>query len=601
MVDVTSGFRLLSFMDAYSGYNQIKMHIADQECSSFTTDKGVYCYLVMPFGLKNADATYQRMVNRMFKGLLGRNIEVYVDDMLVKSKACVSHADDLAECFEVVRRQRGIEANPKKIQALLNMPSPKKHKDVQSLTRKVPALSRFISRSTNKCILFFNILKKCQKFEWTEECEKALRKLKEHTAKSLILSKPVHGEDLLLYLAISENGVTAALVREEDKVQHPVYYVSKRVIGAEIRYPLIEKLVFCLLMASKKLRPYFQAHPIKVLTNHPLRQVLQKPKASRRLLKWAMELSQFDIHYVPCISIKGMALADFITECNEAKATSSVPLPRTAAWKVFVDGASNENGFGAGIAMISPDGLRLQYKVERILRDKNTHADCLAKLASGSEIGRLGVVPVEHLAELSIRIKDTGAAIEQESCCMDPIIRYITKGELPQERALSRRLKYQEHRYVMMDSILYRRGLSMPYLSLPHKIVSGNGKQFECEEFTNFYNQHRVIKSFSAVARPQTNGQAEVVNKILKVTLKKKMLACKNNSPEELPKVLWAYRTTPRTTTGHSAFSMAYHCEAMVPVESLFPSHRRMTYDRVTNKTLLQEALDQIDKLRDES
>ena len=137
--------------------------------------------------------------------------------------------------------------------------------------------------------------------------------------------------------------------------------------------------------------------------------------------------------------------------------------------------------------------------------------------------------------------------------------------------------------------------------SLPHKIVSDNGKQFDCEEFTDFCNRHGVVKSFSAVARPQTNGQAEAVSKILKVTLKKKLLACKNNWPEELPRVLWAYRTTPRTTTGHSPFSMAYGCEAMVPVETLFPSHRRTTYDPATNQALLQEALDQVEELRDES
>ncbi|XP_030478051.1 uncharacterized protein LOC115695098 [Cannabis sativa] len=338
-------------------------------------------------------------------------------------------------------------------------------------------------------------------------------------AKPLILSEPVHGEDLLLYLAVSENAVSAALVREEEKVQHPVYYINKRMIGAEIRYPLIEKLVFFLLMASRKLRPYFQAHPIKVLTNHLLRQVLQKPEASGRLLKWAMELSQFNIHYIPRTSIKGQALADFIIECNKAEASANVPIPQTPAWKVFVDGASNKNGSKAGITMISQNGLRLQvtlrfefpasnneaeyesliaglklaktvgatrvevfsdsqlvqffrellheftdYKVEGIPREKNTHTDCLAKLASDIKVEKLGVVPVERLTEPSIKVKDIVAAVEPETNWMTPIIKYATKGELPHERALSRRIQYQAHRYVMMDNIIYRRGLSMPYL-----------------------------------------------------------------------------------------------------------------------------------------
>ena len=113
MVDATSGYEILSFMDAYLGYNQISMHVADQEHTSFQTDKGIYCYVVMPFGLKNAGATYQRLVNRMFRAQLGRNMEVYIDDMLVKSKTSREHSNDLAEAFAVIRKY-GMKLNPKK-------------------------------------------------------------------------------------------------------------------------------------------------------------------------------------------------------------------------------------------------------------------------------------------------------------------------------------------------------------------------------------------------------------------------------------------------------------------------------------------------------
>lgn len=104
MVDATAGYELLSFMDTYSGYNLIFMHVANQEHTSFRTNKGVYCYKVMPFGLKNAGATYQRLVNRMFKGQIGRNMEVYVNDMLVKSKTTGEHARDLEKVFVTLRR-----------------------------------------------------------------------------------------------------------------------------------------------------------------------------------------------------------------------------------------------------------------------------------------------------------------------------------------------------------------------------------------------------------------------------------------------------------------------------------------------------------------
>ena len=193
LVDSTAGHKLLTFMDAFSGYNQIVMDESDQEKTSFITIRGLFCYKVMPFGLKNVGATYQRLMNRMFHDQIGRNVEVYVDDMLVKSKEEDGHLDNLRETFETLRKyqmklnpskcafgvysgkflgfmvsQRGIEANPNKIKAILEMQPPKTTKEVQRLTGRVAALNRFMSQSTDKCLPFFKTLKKA--FVWIDEC-----------------------------------------------------------------------------------------------------------------------------------------------------------------------------------------------------------------------------------------------------------------------------------------------------------------------------------------------------------------------------------------------------------------------------------------------
>ena len=173
LVDSTASHRLLSFMDAFSGYDQIKMDETDQEKTSFLTSQGLFCYKMMPFGLKNARETYQKLVNHMFHPQIGRNVEVYVDDMLVKSLDEERHLDNLHETFDTLRRhqmklnpkkcafgvssgkflgfmvsQRGIEANPDKIQAILDMEPPKNIKEVQSLTGQVAVLNRFVSKAT---------------------------------------------------------------------------------------------------------------------------------------------------------------------------------------------------------------------------------------------------------------------------------------------------------------------------------------------------------------------------------------------------------------------------------------------------------------------
>ena len=123
---------------------------------------------------------------------------------------------------------------------------------------KVAALSRFISRATDKCIPFFDVIKKGKRnFEWTSDCEEAFRALVRHLESPPVLSKPVDHEMLYVYLAISQHAISTALVREEDQVQKPVYYVSKHLTGAERNYPKIEKLAYCLVIASRMLRPYF--------------------------------------------------------------------------------------------------------------------------------------------------------------------------------------------------------------------------------------------------------------------------------------------------------------------------------------------------------
>ena len=176
---------------------------------------------------------------------------------------------------------RGIEANPDKIQAILNMEPSRNIKEVKSLTGRDVALNRFVFKATDKCLPFFKVLKKA--FEWTEECQKAFQDLKVYLTMTPLLSPSLLGEELYLYLAVTPHAVSSALIREEGRVQKPVYYTSRALRGAEGRYLLIEKLAFALITTSKKLRHYFQAHVINVMTDHPLRKVMNKLEAIGRL------------------------------------------------------------------------------------------------------------------------------------------------------------------------------------------------------------------------------------------------------------------------------------------------------------------------------
>ena len=210
-------------------------------------------------------------------------MEVYIDDMLVKSTTAELHIAHMSETFQIMRNynmklnsakcafgvsagkflgfivnHRGIEANPDKVKVVLDMPSPSGIKEVQSLIGRIAALSRFVSRVSDKCRPFFQVLKKA--FQWDAKCEEALSALKTYLSSPLpppILISPIEGELLTLYLAVSDFSTSAILVRDKDRVQHPVYYCSRALRGAEERYPRMEKLILPLVTAARKLRPYF--------------------------------------------------------------------------------------------------------------------------------------------------------------------------------------------------------------------------------------------------------------------------------------------------------------------------------------------------------
>ena len=170
-----------------------------------------------------------------------------------------------------------------------------------------------------------------------------------------LLSPSVLGEELYLYLAVTPHVVSSTLVREEGKKQKPVYYTSRVLRGVEGRYPQIEKLAFALIMASKKLRHYFQAHVINVMIDHPLKKAMNKLEAARRLIQWAVELSEFDFRYQPRHTIKAQALADLIMEFTP-NYDDLDEMENSKKWIVHVDGSSTQHAGGIGVVLQSLEG-----------------------------------------------------------------------------------------------------------------------------------------------------------------------------------------------------------------------------------------------------
>ena len=296
------------------------MHPRNECKTTFMTETCSYCYKVMSFGLKNAGATYQRLMDRILAPMLGRNVQAYVDDMVVTSQERGRHTADLEELFATIAKyrlklnpekcafgveaskflgflltERGIEANPDKCAAILAMRSPASVKEVQQLTRRIVALSGFVSAGGDKGHPYFQCLKKNSRFVWTEECEVAFLKLKEYLAAPPVLCKPRTGVPLRLYFEVTEWAISAVLVQEQDQTQKPIYFVSKVLQGSEARYQSLEKAALAVVFSAKRLRHYFQSFTMVVMTDLPIQKVLQKSDVTRRMVRWAVKLSEFDI------------------------------------------------------------------------------------------------------------------------------------------------------------------------------------------------------------------------------------------------------------------------------------------------------------------
>ncbi|KAK3025470.1 hypothetical protein RJ639_040208 [Escallonia herrerae] len=172
------------------------------------------------------------------------------------------------------------------------------------------------------------------------------------------------------------------LVREEDGVQKPIYYVSKVLQDVETRYPKIDRIALALIILAMPLRPYIQSHSIIVLTDQPLRKVLLSPEASERLVNWSVELGEFDIQYKPHTAIKAQALADFIVECTLPEDPPQLVISEvTDPWNLYVDGSSAVGSSGAGIILISLEGFTIEYALRFGFQASNNEAEYEALLA----------------------------------------------------------------------------------------------------------------------------------------------------------------------------------------------------------------------------
>ncbi|XP_077244859.1 uncharacterized protein LOC143884896 isoform X2 [Tasmannia lanceolata] len=430
LVDNTAGHELLSFMDGFSGYNQIKMAPEDMAKTSFITQWGTYCYRVMPFGLKNAGATYQRAATALLHDMIHREVEVYVDDMIVKAKERKDHIPNLKKFFERILKyqlrlnpskcvfgvtsgkllgfmvsQRGIEVDPQKIKAIQEMPPPRTEKEIRGFLGRIQFLRRFIAHLTSTCEPIFKLLKKNSSKEWTEECQQAFEKIKQSLSEPPIVAPVIPGHPLLLYLSVTETTMGCMLAQQDPETKHEkaVYYLSKKMLEYEQKYTVLEKTCLALVWATQRLRHYLLSHKVLLLSRmDPLKYLFEKPALTGRTARWLLLLSEFDITHVTQKSVKGRAIAEQLAEAPREESQHFKPMfpdeeimmvedeyPETG-WTLYFDGAANQTGQGVGALLVSPRNEHVPVAVKLQFNCTNNMAEyeaCIVGLEAALALG----------------------------------------------------------------------------------------------------------------------------------------------------------------------------------------------------------------------
>ncbi|XP_024156341.1 uncharacterized protein LOC112164370 [Rosa chinensis] len=430
----------------------------------------------MPFGLKNAGATYQRAMNLIFHDILEKILEVHIDDVVVKSQKRGNHITDLKKVFERMRQhklkmnpakcifgvqagdflgfivhQRGIEVSEDKASAVINASPPRTKKELQRLLGKINFLRRFISNSAGKIQPFSPLLKLQgqNEFVWEPKHQEAFDRIKAYLASPPVLVPPKAGFPLKLYISATEASIGSLLAQDDaEGVEHVIFYLSRTLTDCETRYTPMEKLCLTLYFSACKLRHYMLSFTTCIIAQTDLvKYMLSRPILRGRIGKWVLALSEFSLQYVPQKSVKGQAIADFLAhhpmleiptvkELEIAAATITRPdLARVPEleiwyqaavclhpWVLFFDGSRTETLAGAGIVLENPAGDRFSYSFQLEFKCTNNQAEYEALIIGLEVLLELGVRDVQVRGDSLLVINQLQEKYRCDSCLLIPYL-----------------------------------------------------------------------------------------------------------------------------------------------------------------------------------
>jgi ribonuclease HI len=405
--------------------------------------------------LKNAGATYQRDMNYIFHELIGKIVEIYIDEVVIKSLDHESHLADVRKTLECTRKhglkmnpnkcafgvsageflgflvhEGGIEVGKKSMKAIDEVVPPTNLKELQSLLGKINFVRRFISNLSQKVLPFYPMLrvKNGQKFVWGDEQQKAFNEIKEYMKEPPLLVPPQLNKPFKLYVATDIQTIGSALIQEfegKEGIQLKRSFAAEKeknwigpfkLLDPETRYSTTEKLCLCVYYSCTKFQHYLLNVKCVVYSKFDvIKHMLSMPILNARIGKWILALFEFELRFESAKAIKGQIIADFITEHHG----SSIYLLEITPWALFFDGSSCGKGGGVGILLISPKGEMFEFSIPIQPTATNNQAEYEALLRGLQYLKEAKAISVEIFGDSELVIKQLNGQYE----CRNDILR----------------------------------------------------------------------------------------------------------------------------------------------------------------------------------
>ncbi|GFV48617.1 retrovirus-related Pol polyprotein from transposon 297 [Trichonephila clavipes] len=580
-LDCLKGTKFFSSMDLRSGYWQIEIDEADREKTTFITPEGLYEFKVMPFGLCNAPATFERMMDNLLRHFKWTMCLCYLDDIIVfsetfedhlirlrlvlkclqeaglklNSKKCLFAAQDVKILGHLVS-SNGVRPDPDKIKAVRHFPTPKNIHDIRSFLGLCSYFRRFIKGFCYLAEPLQSLLKSGVEFHWGPEEVEAFSSLKKALTSDPVLGMYDERASAEIHTDASGYGIGAVLVQIQNNVEKVIAYASRTLTKAEKNYSTTERECLAIVWATNKFRPYiFGKHFTVVTDHHSLCWLMNLKDPSGRLARWALRLQEhdFDVKYKPNFDPDGKLWLPVIPKHLRADILRHFHDAPTAGHLGFAK---------------TYDRIRKRFYWPGMYRNVVRYVmhcrECQRrKSVPQRPPGRLvpippAIAPFHRIGiDLLGRFPKSAHGNKWIIVYMDYSTRYAITKALPTAEV-------DEIAKLLLEEIVLRHGA-------PRVIITDRGAVFRSRLVSSLVDLCNIDHRFTTAYHPQTNGLTVRFNKTLVDMLSMYVDVEQKNWDEILPFVTFAYNTVKQETTGFTPFYLLHGREAETTLDTMLP------------------------------